>query len=107
MGRGAYGVVYQVKQRVFPNRTRVVKRISKRRVKDPTSLINELKIMALLDHPHIVKVYETFEDESSLFLVLEYLSSQVVFALVANSTIDYVRRNCFLKVRLGKFSTRW
>ena len=40
LGRGAYGVVYMAKQRVFPNRLRVVKRISKRKVKDPTVLIN-------------------------------------------------------------------
>lgn len=41
---------------------RVIKRISKRKVKNPTVLINEIKIMAMLDHPHIIKVYETFED---------------------------------------------
>jgi len=57
LGRGSYGTVYLAKQKVFPYNVRVVKRISKRRIKNPKSVINEIKITGSLDHPHIVKLY--------------------------------------------------
>ena len=71
LGKGAYGVVYLARQHAFPHQLRVIKRISKRKLKDPSILLRELRVGALLDHPNILRTYETFEDESSVFLVLE------------------------------------
>ena len=34
-------------------------------------LKNEIEILKTLDHPHIVRLYEVFEDESRYFLVQE------------------------------------
>ena len=59
IGRGAYGVIYLAKQKVFPYLTRVIKRISKKKAKIP-NFIAEIKVMSTLDHPHIIKLYETF-----------------------------------------------
>eukprot|EP00823_Brevimastigomonas_motovehiculus_P003162 TRINITY_DN190_c0_g2_i1.p1 TRINITY_DN190_c0_g2~~TRINITY_DN190_c0_g2_i1.p1 ORF type:complete len:601 (-),score=191.27 TRINITY_DN190_c0_g2_i1:171-1973(-) len=35
------------------------------------SLRNEIEVMQKMDHPHIIKLYEYFEDEEALYLVLE------------------------------------
>lgn len=32
----------------------------------------ELKIMYSLNHPHIIKLYNHFEEQKSLYLVIEY-----------------------------------
>lgn len=54
-----------------PFADRVVKVIQKRLVRNPNSLKNEVAILKTLDHPNIVKLYETFEDHSCLYLVEE------------------------------------
>ena len=36
-------------------------------------LLNEVNILRKLDHPNIIKLYESFEDRGYLYLVTEYL----------------------------------
>lgn len=35
--------------------------------------LNEISILQAIDHPSIVKLIEYFEDQASLYIVLEYL----------------------------------
>jgi calcium-dependent protein kinase len=46
-------------------------------VRNPTSLLNEINIMGRLDHPHVVKLYDTYEDADSFSLVMEYFFSSI------------------------------
>jgi len=41
-------------------------------IKNPNSLKNEIEILKSLDHPNIIKIYETFEDDEDVYLVTEY-----------------------------------
>ena len=36
------------------------------------TFINEFEILKKLDHPNIIKIYETFEDEANYYVVTEY-----------------------------------
>lgn len=58
----------------YPYSLRAVKRIRKELVKSPQDIVKEYGVLTGLDHPQIVKIYETFEDEANFFLVLEYCS---------------------------------
>jgi MAP/microtubule affinity-regulating kinase len=42
-------------------------------------LFREVRIMKLLNHPHIVKLYEVIDTPDELFLVMEYVSGGEVF----------------------------
>jgi calcium-dependent protein kinase len=86
-GKGAYGKVYLVRLKTFPYHLRAVKAISKKNLRNPTQIINEIKVMGRLDHPHVVKLYETFEDAKNLFLVLEYIYQHVAIVQEGSSTI--------------------
>jgi len=33
---------------------------------------NEIKIMYSLNHPYIIKLYNHFEEENSIFLIIEF-----------------------------------
>ena len=63
--------MYKGRLKEPPNTFRAVKLIAKKMVKNPESLQNEIEIMRKMDHPMIMRLYETFEDEKNLYLVQE------------------------------------
>jgi calcium-dependent protein kinase len=40
-------------------------------IRNPEVLLNEVNILRKLDHPNIIKLYESFEDKGYLYLVTE------------------------------------
>lgn len=71
VGRGSFGIVYKAKMKYYPYSVRAVKRIKKEYVKSPADIVKEYSVLTSFDHPQIIKIYETFEDERNFFLVLE------------------------------------
>lgn len=71
IGRGGYGTVYRAKLKKPPYSDRVVKVINKRLIRNADVLMNEVNILRKLDHPNIIRLYESFEDKSYLYLVTE------------------------------------
>ena len=43
----------------------------------------EVKILHSLDHPNIVKYYETYDDKKYIYLVMEYCPKGELFDLIA------------------------
>lgn len=75
VGQGTYGQVLRGKHKVT-NVLRAVKCVDKNRlknyVKDVSVFVRrELDVLRRLDHPNIVKIYETFEDLRYLYIILE------------------------------------
>lgn len=76
LGNGAYGTVKLYRSSKNNSVKFAVKTVNKT-ILDYSSIIllqNEVKIMKRLDHPNIVKFYETYEDEVMLNIVMEYIS---------------------------------
>jgi calcium-dependent protein kinase len=71
LGKGAYGTVYKAQTKDYPNTVRAIKVIKKKNVKNQQTLIDEVTILRECDHPSIVKMYETYEDDQYLCMVLE------------------------------------
>lgn len=40
---------------------------------DEIKIFSELVILKNLDHPHIVKLYELFQDDKNYYLIMEYI----------------------------------
>lgn len=71
LSSGAYGKVYLSQDRrtgIF----RAVKAVQKCRIKDYMTFINELALLKKLDHPNIINIIETYENERVCFVILEY-----------------------------------
>jgi len=41
--------------------------------------LNELSILATIDHPNVIKFHETYEDDHNFYLVMEYLEGGDIF----------------------------
>ncbi|CAK9042718.1 unnamed protein product [Durusdinium trenchii] len=78
IGEGSYGSVQKCMYK-DTGQWRAVKTINKKFVKDPKQFQEEMAIMKLLDHPNIVRLYETFDDERNVYLVLELCSGGELF----------------------------
>jgi len=71
LGRGAYGEVSLVTLTATKER-RVCKRVEKAQCKvSHEDLLDEVELMRALDHPHIVRLYEYFETERQLDMIME------------------------------------
>jgi len=79
LGEGSFGAVYEVAHRtersVHGRRVRVCKVISKSRADEvgtPHAQVREeFAVLKRLDHPHVVRIFEEFEDEQYFYLVME------------------------------------
>lgn len=78
LGEGSYGSVRKCRAK-DTNQTCAVKTVSKSQVKNEAQFKEEMAIMRLLDHPNIVRLYETFEDMRNTYLVLELCSGGELF----------------------------
>lgn len=73
LGAGSFGQAFLAKHRVSGD-DRCVKAVQKTRTSLPLDDIEkEILIMRQVDHPHIVRLFEWFEDNSRFYLVLEAL----------------------------------
>lgn len=73
LGHGQYGTVREaVRKSEFSSQHFAIKSIQKQKIaKHRTILKRELEILMYVDHPNIIKLYETYEDQLYLHLVME------------------------------------
>jgi len=58
--------------------------MNKSKLKDHLDAIfEEVGILTKLDHPNIVKYYETYVDEKYIYLVMEYIDGGELFEKIA------------------------
>lgn len=61
------------------NEKRAVKAIAKTKVEDKEAFENEINILRRLDHPNIVKLYEVYESDRTIYLVTELCEGGELF----------------------------
>ncbi|XP_030070008.1 MAP/microtubule affinity-regulating kinase 3 isoform X1 [Microcaecilia unicolor] len=80
IGKGNFAKV-KLARHILTGREVAIKIIDKTQL-NPTSLqklFREVKIMKILNHPNIVKLFEVIETEKTLYLIMEYASGGEVF----------------------------
>merc|ERR1712007_56197 len=84
LGEGSYGSVSKCTHKTT-KAVRAVKLISKTQRKDLQRFKKEIAIMKVMDHPNILKLHETFEDQRFIYLVLELCTGGELFEHIINS----------------------
>lgn len=85
IGKGNFAVVKLARHRI--TKTEVAIKIIDKSQLDRNNLqkvYREVQIMKLLDHPHIIKLYQVMETKSMIYLVSEYASQGEIFDFIAN-----------------------
>ena len=86
ISKGAFGQVYLCRRRKFPDLF-AVKVLPKTQVDNKTDVrqvLKERKIMSNLDNPFVVDLMFSFQSESSLFLVMDFMPGGDLFSLLQN-----------------------
>lgn len=88
LGEGSYGTVKRGKHK-HTNAIRAVKTIKKKSVKDEKQrarLNAEIDIQMKLDHPNIVKYFDSYEDNQNIYLILELCDGGELFDRILEET---------------------
>ena len=81
IGEGAFGFVRVAQQRLSKELV-AVKTFEKNRLRDASArrrLDNEIRVLQRVRHPHIVRLFETFESPKRIHLVMEYVSHGTLY----------------------------
>ncbi|XP_060106438.1 serine/threonine-protein kinase SIK2 isoform X2 [Heteronotia binoei] len=85
LGKGNFAVVKLGRHRI--TRSEVAIKIIDKSQLDSVNLekiYREVQIMKMLDHPHIIKLYQVMETKSMLYLVTEFAKNGEIFDYLAN-----------------------
>lgn len=84
LGKGGFGEVWKVFHKKT-NNVYVIKVIDKKNIIEQRlveQMNREIEIMYRIDHPHIVKLVNHFEDDSKFYLILHYASKGQLYSLL-------------------------
>lgn len=80
LGTGNFGKVFLAQWTANPNIKVAIKALSKAKIENQIDLIREeIKILSKLDHPNIIRYYETYESDKYMYLVMEYCNGGELF----------------------------
>ena len=78
LGKGSYGKVYEVKNKTT-GEIRACKQLSKSNISNLKKFQREIQILIKTDHPNIIKLFEIFEDDRFIYLIMEKCNGGELF----------------------------
>jgi len=85
LGEGSYGSVSRGVHKSTAV-ARAIKTIAKTKVKHIERFRKEIAIMKIMDHPNIIKLFETFEDHHNIYLAMELCSGGELFDRIVEAS---------------------
>jgi len=85
LGEGSFGCVRKCCNR-HTKQVCALKTIDKSKLPDATQLRREVDILLDIDHPHIIKLYDVYEDSKNIYLVSELCSGGELYDRVVDKT---------------------
>jgi len=85
LGKGAFGKVFMTTNKQDVSLKVAIKVMDKIKLQDSLYLImEEVSILNTLDHPNIVKYFETYDDKRYIYLVMEYIDGEQLLDRIAH-----------------------
>ena len=96
LGEGAFGQVFLFTKKEDPTQKFAVKIMLKSNLRESQLQLirDEMAVLALLDHPNIVKHIESYEDNRYMYIVMEYVEDAIdLWKLVRNRAAESQSRD--------------
>jgi calcium-dependent protein kinase len=90
IGSGGFSRCLLVKNKIT-NQSFACKELQKKSVSDYEGLMREVNLMIQLDHPNIIKLYEYYEDEKKIYLIMELCTGGELFDTIIQNTENGVQ----------------
>ncbi|XP_060852068.1 serine/threonine-protein kinase Nek8-like [Rhopalosiphum padi] len=101
LGRGAFGVVELVRdfnlKKLAVMKTIHIESMSTENVKEA---IKEIQILQMLNHPNIIRYYNSFQNKQSFHIIMEYAIHGTLenFVNKYSQNSNYIAQNCVLNI---------
>ena len=95
LGRGKFGVVFQVEDKVT-KKVFAAKHVKTRRREQKAKALEEIVILQKLSDPHIVNFVIAFENPGEIIFIMEYLDGGELFERVADEEFILTEADCSL-----------
>jgi NIMA (never in mitosis gene a)-related kinase 1/4/5 len=106
LGKGSYGNVLRVVRKA-DGYTYAIKEINIRKLstREREDALNEIRVMASIRHPNIVRYCDAFMEKDNLYIVMEFaehgdIGRQVSRSAHLNGSNDYFHFSCLLNFSL-------
>lgn len=83
LGQGTYGCVFRVEDKLT-GEIRACKRVNKKQIKRKDRFKSEIDLLKSSDHQNIVKLYEIYEDNIFIYLVMEECKGGELFEVLTS-----------------------
>lgn len=89
IGKGAFGKVYKTSSTADTSMVVAIKVIDKEKIRDDMEMLQtEIDVLNTLDHPNIVKYFETYNDHQYVYLVMQYVEGETLLKKLETKTGD-------------------
>ncbi len=98
IGRGYFGTVNIVIPKTDSNKRYACKSINKQKLSKSKiqTILREIETLSLVDHPNIVKFYETYNDKNNFHIIMELCTGGDLFSHVSNCEFFTEKDACHL-----------
>ena len=96
LGQGSYGHVYRCQNKETGN-VYACKKMNKKKIKNKEQFKTEIDLLRATDHPNIIKLYDIFEDNSYIYLIMEECNGGEFFDSLAKRAKEkqmYTEKEC-------------
>ena len=101
IGEGAYGRIYKVRDKQSGD-IRAMKQVTKAKIQDMGKFQDEIKILSLVDHPNIVRLFEVIEDDKYYNLIQELCTGGELLTRAQKSQLkEKISQEFFIKLCQG------
>ena len=96
LGKGSYGQVFRCQNKETGN-VYACKKMSKKKIKNKKQFQTELNLLRTTDHPNIIKLYDIYEDNKYIYLIMEECNGGEFFDSLAKRAKEknmYTEKEC-------------